>query len=327
MRWLACGLLACVLWDTRVVSAQDLKATTTTSEGTKVPGGAPPATISSSATKERMEIGPSLSAVGLRAARSRETAFDHRGLVVDTDDNKPTAVADFGKGIGLASRSKGEAALGRPVGLIVFADAMGREVRRCTGWLITAIAVVTNAHCIKDDAATSRVSFDYVDGTDYSTLKWYSCSLWPKSVLVEADLALLKCGETTAAPGDTYGVETLGAAPVADNDSVMVIHQYCDAATVANCEPTKKTVRSRVARASYSSFEFSHLADTAPGSSGAPVFAISGVSRGMVVGVHHGGCSLANDCKAAAPSGRGVFNLAIQLKVLRKYLETLHIVD
>jgi V8-like Glu-specific endopeptidase len=326
MRWSAVAVFMGVLCRAHDVSGQDLRANTS-DDKVKNATGVTGAITSQKAARDKMEIDPSLLAVGIKATQVGEIKVNQKGLVVDTDDNKPTVIAKPGQAVGKAPRSKAEASLGRPVGLIVFSDGESKERRRCTGWLVSPAAVVTNAHCVKNDAPNSKVSFDYVDGTPYATLKWYTCTVWPKSVLLEADLAVLRCGEKGAAPGDAYGVEQLGSAPVADNDPVMVIHQYCDKATFPQCEPTKMTVISKVSRAAYSSFEFSHLADTAEGSSGAPVFARMGASKGMVVGVHHGGCSQSNNCTAPAAQGRGAFNLAIQLKVLKTYLEVLGIVD
>ncbi|GBF05458.1 hypothetical protein DAERI_040218 [Deinococcus aerius] len=171
-------------------------------------------------------------------------------------------------------------AAARSVGRVVLKDAQGRTVGFGTGWLCGPHAILTNHHVLEDAAAarTSVIEFNYElkpDGTlrDRVTLDLDPDTLFLTSETLDYSLVAVK-GDTSA----------FGWLPLFGTTGKVLVGEALSIVQHPSGEP--KQIALRENRLVDLLPDFLHYeTDTAPGSSGSPVFSDSW----EVVALHHSG--------------------------------------
>lgn len=200
--------------------------------------------------------------------------------------------------------------------------------RRCTGFLVSQEQVMTNHHCVRpltsdeakalygdddDDqmsglvqtSVSARAAFRNEVGVspEERAEATFNCPDWvfPDAADANLDVVVFTCNARDGRfPGEDYGVVSISAEQVSDDEEIYVIHQNCDWIGDRECDRTKKISPGRVLEAEIDEITLSHNADTLGGSSGAPVFS---ARTHKLVGLHFAGVGNRN-------TGRGDFNLA-----------------
>ena len=158
----------------------------------------------------------------------------------------------------------------------------------CTGFLISENLLVTNEHCVNDDAicASTKIIFDYYKDENGNILNGdqYDCKQVHKvdgklAVSYSLDFAIL---EVDGAPGNKYGYLEFSENPVGPAQELFIIqHPSGEPKQISyeDCIVKDVAIFGRDASAS----DFSHRCDTKGGSSGSPV-----LDEDLnVVGLHH----------------------------------------
>lgn len=153
----------------------------------------------------------------------------------------------------------------------------------CTGFLIDDSTLVTNEHCVADQqtCANTKVIFGY----EYNRIgqipgmEQYDC-LKLRAVNVELDTAVL---ELAGEPGKRWSSLPLAAQPVLDGERLFIIQH--PAGEPKQISEVECAVFESISPGRQSLSDLAHLCDTLGGSSGSPVFNVSG----EVVGLHHWG--------------------------------------
>lgn len=159
-------------------------------------------------------------------------------------------------------------------------DIVARGVR-CTGFLVARDVVMTNAHCVPDAEAARGLlaAFARERGVPPSLWSRYDCSEHIATDFA-LDLTLLGC---RGAPGDAHGVLPLSEEPAAIGDALYLVHGNCDFYREPGCAPDKKLSPGTISEIGET---MRYDADTATGSSGAPVIA---ERDHRVIAIHHAG--------------------------------------
>lgn len=172
-----------------------------------------------------------------------------------------------------------------PVAKLSFIKDSPNGPRRlvCTGFLVDDDTLVTNQHCVADqetcDATKVIFGFEYNRIGQTPGMEQYDC----RSVLAQdfdLDLSVLRL---EGDPGRRWGTLELSAADVVGDERLFVLqHPAGEAKQIsdAGC-----IVFEPVSPGRTTATDFAHQCDTLGGSSGSPVFNVSG----EVVGLHHWG--------------------------------------
>lgn len=189
----------------------------------------------------------------------------------------------------------------------------GRQFREvCTGFLIRDDTLVTNEHCVADQATcfTTKIIFGYAYNSIGQTpgLEQYDC-LAVAAVSDPLDIAVLK---VAGRPGQRWGTLSLAAQDVlADQQLFVLQHPLGEAKQISE---VGCSVFEPVSPGRQTASDFAHLCDTLGGSSGSPVFNVAG----EVTGLHHWG---------KAFGGRyGNANRAVRIGLINAFLAE-HITD
>lgn len=171
-------------------------------------------------------------------------------------------------------------AASRAVGRVVLRDARGRTVGYGTGWLCSPHAILTNHHVLEDagTAQTAVIQFDYELRPDGTLRDPVTLNLDPESVFLTSaalDYSLV------AVQGDT---SAFGWLPLFGSTGKALVGEALSIIQHPSGEP--KQVALRENRLVDLLPDFLHYeTDTAPGSSGSPVFN----DAWEVVALHHSG--------------------------------------
>jgi hypothetical protein len=177
---------------------------------------------------------------------------------------------------------------------------------RCTAWLVSPSALVTNHHCIpfEGQARGASVNFEFYREGDRERGPWFDCSTF-LATSAELDITLLRCAPREGQlPGDRYGFLELDEREPGASEAIYVVHQNCDHIR-GPCAPTKKISPGRILEPRVDDFGRSalrHDADTLGGSSGAPILS---AETHRVLGLHYGNRV---ELPGSAETGRGPHN-------------------
>jgi V8-like Glu-specific endopeptidase len=168
----------------------------------------------------------------------------------------------------------------RPVAKLTFVDA-GQSFT-CTGFLINDDVLMTNDHCVNSQAlcATAIAIFGFqLDAQGVKQQGEEHDCLQVLAADDALDYALLRIA---GKPGATFGHLTLAARDVGAQQPLYVVQHPFGApkkVSIVDCSVGTPVVEGRRRDGT----DFSHVCDTAKGSSGSPMLAIDDV----VVGLHH----------------------------------------
>ncbi|MEF2279095.1 endonuclease [Deinococcus sp. YIM 134068] len=248
-------------------------------------------------TRERLNVGGPLAADSEARALTRLTRLgvplpDARSLAEGHEDGRSIAARmpeDTRLGLerllgrndllGVAYLDLARSAA-RAVGRVVLRGASGRTVGYGTGWLCGPHTLLTNQHVLEDaqDARTAVVEFDYELRADGTPSRSVTLSLDPDTLFLTSealDYALV------AVQGDT---SPFGWLPLIGTTGKVLVGEALSIVQHPGGEP--KQVALRENRLVDLLPDFLHYeTDTAPGSSGSPVFN----DAWEVVALHHSG--------------------------------------
>lgn len=153
----------------------------------------------------------------------------------------------------------------------------------CSGFLITDDLLMTNQHCVTDQAVceTTVAIFGYqydAEGHPYPGRQHQCLSV--EDINYEHDVAVLKLAGT---PGKEWGRLQFAAKDPVDEEELLVIQH--PAGQPKQVSKKDCTVLEPSADGRGKDTDFAHGCDTLSGSSGSPVLNL----RGQVVGLHHYG--------------------------------------
>ena len=212
----------------------------------------------------------------------KSISFDRRGMVLESligRDQRQHLYEYTGDLIDVVSRVSGAVAK-----LSMIKDTANVPKRYvCTGFLVGDSTLVTNEHCVasQQDCANTKVIFGYEFNRvgQMPGMEQYDC-LSLRAVDFGLDTAVL---ELAGEPGKRWSSLTLAARPAQDGERLFIIqHPAGEPKQISegDCIVFESSSPGRVTRS-----DFAHLCDTLGGSSGSPVFNVSG----EVVGLHHWG--------------------------------------
>ena len=174
----------------------------------------------------------------------------------------------------------------RAVGRIWVAVAGERPLGYGTGFMISPRLLLTNNHVLESQltARKSLVEFNYQLGLDGKTLQSTSFDLDPDTFFFtdrRLDYAVVAVRQSA---DDGRGLAVFGWTPLIEDEGKAIISQYLNIIQHPNGEVKQLCLRENQLVDVFDEF-LHYKADTAPGSSGSPVFN----DRWEVVGLHHSG--------------------------------------
>ncbi len=174
----------------------------------------------------------------------------------------------------------------RPVGRISIRSPHGSGYG--TGFLVSPRLLLTNHHVLGDagEAATSYVEFDYQSGLDGLPLSPKAFTFDPNAFFLSSPADELDFTLVAVAPTGTHG-EQLGAfgfLELIEQDGKVVLGELVDVIQHPNGEPKQLALRENQIVDRLERF-LHYKTDTAPGSSGSPVFN----DQWELVALHHSG--------------------------------------
>lgn len=178
----------------------------------------------------------------------------------------------------------------------------------CTAFFISSDVILTNNHCVENEAQAVGVRLVMMKEKGVAEEKWWrlDCSEFVGTDFT-LDVTLLRCQGN---PGEIFGALVLdGQTLMKPGAPLYVLQQNCDFLTNSTCLGLKKIARGSMLT---SGIELAHNADTLGGSSGAPLF--SALTH-QVVGIHHAGLP-------DLGPGHGTANYAIRTPGVVRYLES-----
>ncbi|AKI02708.1 V8-like Glu-specific endopeptidase [Hoeflea sp. IMCC20628] len=235
----------------------------------------------------------------------KSISFDRRGMVLESiigQDQRQHLYEYGGDLLDTVSRVSGAVAK-----LSMIKNTPNGPKRYvCTGFLVDDSTLVTNEHCVADQeaCANTKVIFGY----EYNRIgqipgmEQYDC-LNVRTVNVELDTAVL---ELAGEPGKRWNSLPLADQPAQDGERLFIIQH--PAGEPKQISDSDCTVFESISPGRQSRSDFAHMCDTLGGSSGSPVFNVSG----EVVGLHHWGRDI---------SGRySRSNRAVRMELVRTLL-------
>lgn len=212
----------------------------------------------------------------------KSISFDRRGMVQESiigQDQRQHLYEYNGDLLDTVSRVSGSVA---KLSMIKNTPS-GPKRYVCTGFLIDENTLVTNEHCVADQetCANTKVIFGY----EYNRfgqipgMEQYDC-LKVRTVNYELDTAVL---ELAGEPGKRWNSLAIADNPALEGERLFVIQH--PAGEPKQISDSDCTVFESISPGRQSLSDFAHKCDTLGGSSGSPVFNLSG----EVVGLHHWG--------------------------------------
>jgi endonuclease I/V8-like Glu-specific endopeptidase len=182
----------------------------------------------------------------------------------------------------------------RTVGRVRIRSASGQVVGYGTGFMISPRLLLTNNHVLtsKQSASYSQVEFNYQDGPDGRLLTSTIFDLKPDEFFitsVELDFTMVAVSEQ---PHDGSGSELseFGWNRLIEEQGKVILGEYLNIIQHPNGEPKQIALRENQLIDLPENF-LQYQTDTAPGSSGSPVFN----DQWEVVGLHHSGVPRRDD--------------------------------
>jgi V8-like Glu-specific endopeptidase len=187
--------------------------------------------------------------------------------------------------LGIAYMDRGLAA-SRTVGCLRIFDN-GRCVGSGTGFMVSTRLLLTNNHVLEDAAMgrQARVVFNFQDDPDGNALRPITFSLDPDTFFLTSqplDFTLIAVGRL-AAEG-TVALEEIGWSRLIETEGKIINGEYVTIIQHPNGQPKQIALRENQIIDVLENFLHYHT-DTAPGSSGSPLFN----DQWEVVGLHHSG--------------------------------------
>lgn len=187
--------------------------------------------------------------------------------------------------LGIAYMDRGLAA-SRTVGCVRLFDN-GRCVGSGTGFMVSPRLLLTNHHVLEDAAMgrQARVVFNFQDDPESNALPPITFSLVPDAFFLTSqplDFTLIAVGRS-AAEG-TVDLEEIGWCRLIETEGKVITGEYVTIVQHPNGQPKQIALRENQIIDVLENFLHYHT-DTAPGSSGSPLFN----DQWEVVGLHHSG--------------------------------------
>ncbi len=174
----------------------------------------------------------------------------------------------------------------RTVGRIVIRDSAGRTIGYGTGFLVSSRLLMTNNHVLSSasDAATSQVEFDFQQHLTGPTISSQLFGLEPKTFFLtdpHLDYTLVAVSEQGL---DGSSPRSFGWNQLIEEEGKAIIGECLNIIQHPNGEPKQLALRENKLIDVLDDF-LHYQTDTAPGSSGSPVFN----DQWEVVALHHSG--------------------------------------
>ncbi len=174
----------------------------------------------------------------------------------------------------------------RAVGRILITAEGGRVAGYGTGSLVSPSLVLTNNHVLEDaqSAAQARIEFDYVLGLDGTPSQSASFKLEPDRFFLtsrELDYSLVAVEERSSSGGE---LARYGWNPLIEVEGKAILGEMLNIVQHPNGEPKQLAMRENKLLDLLDDY-LHYETDTAPGSSGSPVFN----DQWEIVGLHHSG--------------------------------------
>ena len=181
---------------------------------------------------------------------------------------------------------EGGAAAARAVGRIVICGEGGRVAGYGTGSLVGANLVLTNNHVLEDPqtAAQSHIEFGYQLGLDGTPSQSASFKLAPDRFFLtsrELDYSLVAVEDRNSSGGE---ITAFGWSALIESEGKAILGELLNIVQHPNGEPKQLAMRENQLVDLLDKF-LHYKTDTAPGSSGSPVFN----DQWEIVGLHHSG--------------------------------------
>jgi endonuclease I/V8-like Glu-specific endopeptidase len=173
----------------------------------------------------------------------------------------------------------------RTVGRIILRNANGRVVGYGTGFLVSPHLMMTNNHVLSgiEAATNASIEFNYQEGIRGGMLPSITYNLDPLTFFVtdkHLDYSLVAVKETKGLPL----LSELGWNPLIEEQGKVILGEYVNIIQHPGGEPKQLALRENQVIDLLKDF-LHYQTDTAPGSSGSPVFN----DQWEVVGLHHSG--------------------------------------
>jgi endonuclease G len=180
----------------------------------------------------------------------------------------------------------------RTVGRIHIGDSRGRVVGYGTGFLVSPRLMLTNNHVLggKAEAATSRIEFNYQSGLDGAALPSVVFALEPGEFFLTDEkldftLVAVRVVSLNDMPLSEFGFNRLD-----ETQGKVLLGEYVNIIQHPNGEPKQLALRENQVVDLLDNY-LHYMTDTAPGSSGSPVFN----DQWEVVALHHMGVPKRNE--------------------------------
>jgi endonuclease G, mitochondrial len=179
----------------------------------------------------------------------------------------------------------------KTVGRIIIRNGQKRVIGYGTGFLVSPQLILTNNHVLPNsyDAKSSLIEFNYQSGIFGQSLQSYSYNLDPEKFFLtdpNLDFSLVALVNSNS---DRPSISDFGWNRLIEEQGKVIIGEYINIIQHPQGEPKQLALREN--RLVDILDDFLHYqTDTAPGSSGSPVFN----DQWEVVGLHHSGVPLVN---------------------------------
>ncbi len=172
----------------------------------------------------------------------------------------------------------------KTVGRVQIRSGSGQLRGYGTGFMVAPRLLITNNHVLGSvaDARPSRVEFNFQDGLDGATPSSDAFSLDPDAFF--ATDPTLDYSVVAVRPGSGVALASFGFTRLIEQEGKVLVGEYLNIIQHPNGEPKQLALRENRLIDILPQFLHYHT-DTAPGSSGSPVFN----DQWEVVGLHHSG--------------------------------------
>lgn len=162
----------------------------------------------------------------------------------------------------------------------------GRHIGSGTGFMVSPTLLLTNHHVLTDAASgrDARVAFDFQDDSEGRALPTVTFALAPERFFLTdptLDFSLIAVAERSA---EGRGIEEFGWLRLIEDEGKVINGEYVTIVQHPNGQPKQIALRENHIIDMLENFIHYHT-DTAPGSSGSPLFN----DQWEVVGLHHSG--------------------------------------
>ncbi|NJN85878.1 MAG: trypsin-like peptidase domain-containing protein, partial [Leptolyngbyaceae cyanobacterium SL_7_1] len=231
----------------------------------------------------RLENNP-VAAVTIAESRATEFRSVETTVLSDQEFNKVVRERVLGQYdlMGIAYLELG-LQVSRSIGRIVIRNSRRRVVGYGTGFMVSPRLLLTNNHVLTSpqDAQFSLVEFNYQSGIDGQVLQSQAFELDPAQFFLTSeplDYSLV------AVKDDSQTLASFGWNPLIEEQGKVILGEYVNIIQHPEGKPKQLALRENRLVDLFDDF-LHYMTDTAPGSSGSPVFN----DQWEVVGLHHSG--------------------------------------